>query len=69
MLNYSTIEKIKDGIFVNTKYESNMKFYTPPKVVVFMNEYPNMKKLSEDRYEIYEINNPNYNSSLENNVQ
>lgn len=64
-LNYSTIEKIKDGIFLNTKYVPRVKMFKRPKVVVFMNELPDMTKLSEDRYDIFEINNLKTNLLLD----
>ena len=32
------------------KYESKMKIFNAPKMVVFMNSEPEMDKLSSDRY-------------------
>lgn len=52
---YSTIESIKDGLFINTKYETGIVCMASPHVVVFSNFLPNMQKLSFDRWKIYEI--------------
>jgi hypothetical protein len=50
-LQYAFLESVKDGMLFSGKYESQMKFFTPPHVFVFMNEEPDMKALSVDRYE------------------
>jgi len=49
-LQYSFLECVKDGLLFSTKYESVMKQFDPPHVFVFMNEEPDQKALSEDRY-------------------
>jgi len=54
---YSTIESIKDGMFINTKYETGIVMMSSPHVVVFSNYMPDMKKLSLDRWKIYTIEN------------
>lgn len=51
-LQYSFLEQVKDGMLLSAKYESQMKIFPPPHVIVFMNEDPDMKALSEDRYKI-----------------
>lgn len=52
-VNYGVLEEIKDGYFQNTKYQCRDMFYLHTmKVAIFMNEYPNMTALSEDRYDI-----------------
>ena len=56
-VNYSALEKIKDGIFYSSKYESGMVIYNPPHVIVFANFPPLTSKLSTDRWEIRSINN------------
>lgn len=52
-INYEVLEDIKNGVFNSTKYESKSKCYDPPKIVVFMNEYPDTDKLSFDRFNYY----------------
>lgn len=54
-IQYDFLEDIKNGRVFSTKYESQMKYFKPPHVVVMMNEHPDKTKLSEDRYEIMEV--------------
>lgn len=55
-LNYSTLEKIKDGHWYAGKYEGKeVHRFVPAQVVVFCNGYPNTDALSRDRYEIYTL--------------
>lgn len=49
---YDTIEKIKNGVFFNTKYESGMRVFDQPHVVVFSNFWPDQEKMSSDRWDI-----------------
>jgi Putative viral replication protein len=49
---YTFLEQLKDGRVFSTKYESRMKTFKTPWVVVMTNEYPDMSKLSQDRYDI-----------------
>nr|WAQ80617.1 MAG: putative viral replication protein [Circoviridae sp.] len=52
-LQYSILEQLKNGLIFSNKYESRMKCLGGlAHVVVFMNEYPDMTKLSSDRYKI-----------------
>lgn len=55
MFQYDFLEELKDGRLMNTKYESRMFEFKVPHVVMFMNEMPDMTKLSEDRYKIISI--------------
>lgn len=55
-VSYDAIESIKNGIFYNTKYESEMCMFNPPHVVIFSNWYPDVTKLSSDRWKIIELN-------------
>lgn len=55
MFQYDFLEDLKNGRMMNTKYESRMFEFTVPHVVVFMNQEPDMEKLSEDRYFIIRI--------------
>jgi len=52
---YATLEKLKDGAIFSPKYDSQMKCFVPPHVVVFANYPPMMDKLSLDRWRIHEI--------------
>lgn len=54
-IHYDFLEDIKNGRVFSGKYESGMKRLGPVHVIVMMNEYPDMTKLSEDRYEIIEL--------------
>lgn len=48
-VNYGVMEALKNGIMFSPKYESGMKRFDTPHVVVFANFYPASGKLSEDR--------------------
>ena len=48
---YRILEDIKDGQATATKYDNdNIRFRTPNTVIVFSNCYPNLNKLSKDRW-------------------
>lgn len=49
-LQYDFLEDVKNGYVFCSKYESRVKQLGPCHVVVFMNEEPDMNKLSKDRY-------------------
>jgi len=49
---WNFIENLKNGWFTTTKYHGRMRCFTPPKVVVFMNQDPPRNKLSMDRYDV-----------------
>jgi len=54
-LQYSILEQLKNGIIFSNKYESRMKqlpYGRESHVVVMMNEYPDVSKLSSDRPQI-----------------
>lgn len=55
-VSYEAIEKIKDGLFFNTKYESEMYVGNCPHVICFANFKPKEDKLSVDRWFIKNIN-------------
>lgn len=54
-ISYAAIEKIKNGMFFNTKYETGMVLYDCPHVIVFANWPPDIHALSKDRWQIYTI--------------
>lgn len=55
-LQYSVLEQLKDRLVFSPKYCSRTKtLQATPHVVVFMNESPNMTKLSADRYKVINL--------------
>ena len=54
-VSYSAIESIKNGMIVNTKFETGFKLFNSPHLIVFCNEQPDITKLSDDRWVITEI--------------
>lgn len=54
-VNYTLLEKLKDGILVSTKYEGKMKIFNPPHVICFANWKPDTKAVSLDRWKITEL--------------
>lgn len=54
-LQYSFLESVKDGMVFSPKYESGMKFLPKMHVVVMMNEKPDLNLLSNDRYNIINL--------------
>ena len=51
-IQYDFLEELKNGYLFSPKYESRLKEFKTPHVVVFMNESPDMHKLSRDRYSV-----------------
>ena len=54
-VSYKAIEQIKNGMICNTKYETGMKLFNPPHIIIFANMPPEEHKLSADRWKIFEI--------------
>ena len=54
-VNYQIIENFKDGIMFSPKYESMTKSFEPCKVIVLSNFMPDESKLSEDRWDIWDL--------------
>lgn len=52
---YTFLEELKDGYVSCTKYESCIKKYNKVHVVVLLNQDPDRFALSEDRYEMMEL--------------
>lgn len=51
-IQYDFLEELKNGYIFSPKYESAIKKFKTPHVVVCMNERPCMEKLSNDRYSV-----------------
>lgn len=56
VINYGVLEDLKNGMITSYKYESCVKHYEVPHVLVMSNFLPNVKKMSLDRWLIYQIN-------------
>ena len=54
-VNYSALEKIKDGIIVSGKYKGGQKIINSPHVFVFSNCEPEYLAMSKDRWHVVEI--------------
>lgn len=54
-IQYDFLEDVKNGYVFSPKYESRVKQLNKCHVVVMMNEYPDMTKLSQDRFHIIRI--------------
>lgn len=54
-VSYGALEKIKNGYYMCSKYESKPIIRNPPHVIVFANFAPDESKLSRDRWEIRNI--------------
>lgn len=52
---YSAIEEVKDGMFMNSKYETGMCVMKCPHVVVLSNTVPQYGSISADRWQVMEI--------------
>lgn len=54
-LQYSTLESYKDADIFAPKYQSHTKRLSPMHVVVLMNQMPDFKHLSRDRYVVWKL--------------
>lgn len=54
-LSYAGIEEVKNGMFFNTKYESEMIIFNRPHIIIFSNNLPKKENLTPDRWEIKDI--------------
>lgn len=54
-VSYSAIEEIKDGLVYSGKYEGGFANIEHPHVIVISNFYPEKNKLSEDRWNIINL--------------
>lgn len=57
-VNYGVLEAIKNGCVFSSKYDSQMKIFKPPKVLVLSNFQPDLTKLSMDRWDIITVKQP-----------
>lgn len=51
-ISYSALESIKNGLVVNTKYETGYKLFNPPHIIVFSNDEPEYEAMSSDRFRV-----------------
>jgi len=54
-LNYSAIEKLKNGMLFSGKYKGALTVFNPPHIVLLMNWPPRYEALSADRWEVIEL--------------
>lgn len=55
-ISYATLEAVKNGLICNTKYETGVKVFNSPHVIVFANFPPDDEnQLSADRWKIIEL--------------
>lgn len=52
---YGVIEAIKNGMYFSAKYDSTVKQFDVPHVLVFSNFMPVFSKFSEDRWGLFKI--------------
>jgi len=53
---YGLVEQFKNGYFLSTKYQSVAKRFKVPHVVVLTNFEPDLLQMSEDRWDVKQIN-------------
>lgn len=54
-ISYSAVECILNGMITNTKFETGVKVFNAPHIVIFSNYEPDESKLSMDRWKITPI--------------
>jgi len=54
-VSYAAIECILNGMITNTKYETGIKCFNPPHIIIFSNFEPDMEGLSVDRWQVTNI--------------
>lgn len=54
-ISYAGLEEIKNGCFFSPKFEGGMCIYNTPHVIVLANTAPDESKMSEDRWDIRNI--------------
>lgn len=56
-INYDAIEKIKNGLICNMKYETGSFICNSPNICIMANCIPKIGAMTIDRWKIYTINN------------
>jgi len=51
----SAMEGIKNGLFMNTKYETSQVLMASPHIWMFCNMMPNLSSMSADRWKVYRV--------------
>jgi len=51
-VNYKALEAVKDGLLFSPKYESRVKIFNSPHVMVFANFAPEREAMSQDRWHV-----------------
>jgi len=54
-VSYRMLEEVKNGCFLSTKYECGMVLMNHPHLLCFANFYPETEKMSEDRWNIIDM--------------
>lgn len=54
-ISYAAIEEIKNGIIINTKFETGTFLCNSPSICIFSNDPPDITKFSLDKWELYEV--------------
>lgn len=54
-INYSCIEKVKNGLVYSGKYEGGVCAFPCPHVIIFANHEPDTEKMSNDRWKVVAI--------------
>ncbi len=54
-INYGCLEHIKNGMLYSGKYEGGVCLFESPHIIIFANREPDIGKMSEDRWAIFEI--------------
>lgn len=54
-VNYGVIEEIKDGLFVSSKYRTTAVVMNSPQVFIFANFSPDLRKMTQDRWVIHDL--------------
>jgi len=49
---YAAVESLKDGLVFSGKYEGGHRLFPRPHVIIFSNWFPDLSKLSLDRWDI-----------------
>ena len=55
---YEVMEILKNGQYLSTKYQTMMKTFKIPKIIVMANFEPDYERLSKDRYDVINLDKP-----------